>query len=179
MTNGALSIQKGSSMRLDFAFVTFLCFFTGTLDAQTVDRKWLNEDAWPAFAHHRPVAIGENEDELPRIQKERFNACLDEFRNRYVYWLQGVGTLASVCENADRLVTSRIDIGTSRAENLKLHEEKLVFAKRILEQAEVIRMAKNTTVSHIDEKFARYYRLDAEVTLLQLKKPLDADGRGR
>lgn len=159
-------------MRTILVCLSFLWLCGEFSFGQKVDREWLNEETWPAIVHNVPIEIAESDDPIQKLQKERVNACLDELRARYIYWLQGQGTLVSVCENANRLIASRVDMGLTPDEELELQKGRLAFAKRVMQQADAIRTARGTTASHIDEKYARYYRLDAELAVAQLQKNL-------
>lgn len=166
-------------MRFSLALTIVFCLWSGSVFAQKVDPEWLNEDNWPAFVLNRPIEVTPDEDELIRLQKESYNACLDELRTRYVQWLQFHGSLKDVCDNADRLIALRLESGLSPANEMQLYAERLEFAKQLLQLADRFNNSEYRNVKNIiDDKFAHTYRMVAEKELVQLKKKQKADGPG-
>jgi hypothetical protein len=135
-----------------------------------------SEKSWPALAQDRRVVIAESDSELSRVLKKRHNACLFELRNRFTYWLQGTGTLESVCDNLDRFIESHRELGVSPEDELQLQNDRLAFAQAVQKHADFVITIQNETVKHIDSHFAHYYVLHAEVSLLQMTKSKEKTG---
>ena len=161
--------EKDTFMRTLIVAV-MLCVTSATALPQDAAIDYGNEKSWPALVQDRRVTISEDDSELVTVMKKRHNASLTELRNRFTYWLQGVGTLESVCDNLDRFRDSHRDIGGSRAGDLQLQKDKLAFAESVHKHATVVLKSKNRTINAIDVHFARYYALHAKVELLQMGK---------
>jgi hypothetical protein len=150
--------------------VVMFCVTSVTALTQDAVIDFRNEKKWPALLQDRRVSISEDDSELVTVMKKRHNASLEELRNRFTYWLQGVGTLESVCDNLDRFIDSHRDIGGSPAGDLQLQKDKLAFAQSVQKHAALRLKSQNQTVKAIDSHFARYYALHAKVELLQMAK---------
>jgi hypothetical protein len=142
----------------------------GNAKAQDRRTEFLDESKWPAFVQDRPLKTGADDSPLTRLSNERYNAALVELRNRYIYWLQGHGTLRDVCENAQRVFDARIGIDASAVDRVQLLKEKLDFAEEAARKADAIVQASSSAQRVVDQHFAKYYRLDAELELARAKK---------
>ncbi len=164
--------------RMSFAFLVVISLWTAKTKAQDFPAAWLNEKTWPAFVQDRELKGGGDDDQSTKLMKERCNAALDELRDRYIDWLQGEGALEQVCENAERFVSSRMEDDSPAPDHIRLLKQKLEFAKVVEAQAATLRKTNNSTRNVIDEKFARYYRLDVEIELMRMnKRAKNPDGK--
>lgn len=162
-------------MRISIPALLF-CVTCVTAIAHGDDIDFRDEKTWPDLLKDRPVLISEDDEQLVTLMKKRHNASLSELRNRFTYWLQGQGTLESVCNSVDRFIASHRDLGVSPADDLQLQKGKLEFALAIQKQAGGILKSQNRTVNAIDEHFSRYYALHAEIELIQMRKDKKKDG---
>jgi hypothetical protein len=137
-------------------------------DDGTADEKpWLNEKAWPALVQPRTFEVKASDNHLARLVKERYNAAQDELRERYTFWLQGIGTLDQVYAAARRAGNARLEVIDPPTDRLTILQEKVEFAKVVERQAEAIRRnRKRAEAPFADEACARYFRLDAEIEFL-------------
>ncbi len=137
----------------------------------TDPKNWLKENTWPALVSSRWLEVKDQDDTLTKLLKERFNAVQQELRDRYIYWLQGHGSLDQVADAARRALTSRLEVKTPPADRLQLLKERAEWARVVEKQAEILRQKKGTTQNAIDRSFAKSFRLDAEIELARAAKP--------
>lgn len=130
-------------------------------------KDWLDEKTWPALALQKSVKINPQDDELTKLHKERFNAAQREFREGYNYWLQGIGSLKDLSEMTRRLIFAREWVRNPRIDHVGLVKEKVAFAKYVEKQAEIKFGKQRQTTLLMDVNFARYFRLDSEIELIQ------------
>ena len=96
-----------------FAVATFMTFLAVSVapaaDDDTSDQKsWLDEKAWPAFVQPRSLKVEASDSHIARLLKQRYNAAQGELRERYTFWLQGIGTLDQVYAAARRAGEARL-----------------------------------------------------------------------
>ena len=132
------------------------------------EKPWLNEKAWPAFVQPRSFEVQPGDGDLARLLKQRHNAAQNELRERYNFWLQGIGTLDQVYAAARRATEARLEVMDSPQHRLTILREKVEFARFVERQVEAIRKTRKRAESRAaDEACARYFRLDAEIELLR------------
>jgi len=137
-------------------------------DDSADEKPWLNEKAWPAFVQPRVFEVQPDDGELERLLKQRHNAAQDELRERYTFWLQGIGTLDQVYAAARRASEARLEVSDPPADRVDILREKVEFAKFVERQAEAIRKKrKRAEAPFADEACARYFRLDAEIEFVR------------
>jgi hypothetical protein len=120
--------------------------------------------------HSKKLLPKKGEDELTRLTKERFNECQKELRDRYIYWLQGQGTLAEVGEASRRAIEYRLAVKDPAANRIKLLHEQADFARKVEAQAGELFKRGGTTKHIIDRNYAKVFRLDAEVQYVRAKQ---------
>jgi hypothetical protein len=143
--------------------------------AQERPDGWLDEEGWPSFVQDRPLAVNDDDDALLKAKKERHNAALQELRHCYVYWLQNACRLAQVGASSERVISSRMDVENPPVDSIELYEDQLEFAKFVENQAVTLADLNRRSDNQTDLRFAKYYRLDAEVQFLSARKQAEED----
>ncbi len=156
-----------------FAVATFMTFLAVSVapaaDDDTSDQKsWLDEKAWPAFVQPRSLKVEASDSHIARLLKQRYNAAQGELRERYTFWLQGIGTLDQVYAAARRAGEARLEVIDPPTDRVAILREKVEFARTVERQAAAIRRnRKRSEAPFADEACSRYFRLDAEIELLR------------
>ncbi len=122
-----------------------------------------------AFLTAKPLKINAGDDELKKLETERYNVALNELQERYRRFLSGKDLGAAlVLEAAEHCRAAALAIQTTAQANIKLREQYLEFAvdlERIL-QAQF----QAGSASQADVDRVRYVRLNAAIALLQAKR---------
>ena len=155
-------------IRPSIALVFVISLWTASSKAQDPDLR--DEKTWPVLVRDQPLKVGENEDQVTKLMKKRYNAALDELRTRFNFWIQSEGRLAQICDNADRVVSSRMEIESQAADKIRLLKQKLNFAMVVERRTVALAKTKSRAQNILDQKFARYYRLNVEIELARVSK---------
>ncbi|HKB01098.1 MAG TPA: hypothetical protein VKD90_02715, partial [Gemmataceae bacterium] len=134
------------------------------------EKKWLDEKTWPAFVAPRRLDVKEKDDAVAKLLKERFNAGQQELGERYILWLQGIGTLDQVYETARRVVSARLEVVDLPGDRVRVLKEKVEFAKVVEKQAAALQEKHRRALNGADVPCAKYFRLDAEVELRRAER---------
>lgn len=151
-------------------FATFFVLYSVfAADELVYDRAWINEETWPVFVQDRRIDPNETDGALEKLLKQRYNAAVHEFRDRYIFWLQGSASspLEQVFASARRMIAARLEIADPPMDRLTLLNEHVEFAKLVEKQAAAISRKFNNTHNTADAAFATYTRADAEIELLR------------
>jgi hypothetical protein len=124
------------------------------------------------FEDAKEVTPGPNDDDLRKLQIERYNAVLREAQVRFRQYQTGQGvpyTLLS--EVVRRLIQAHRELAHTPAEEVAFLQQGVDFMKERERAAE--EQFKAGQVSRADLDQARYFRLDAEIELLKAKRKLE------
>jgi hypothetical protein len=164
-------------------FLLFVCLIetlfpqTGLAQDRPLAEKhnWLdNLKNWPAYVTHEKIDQKRGDEPLTVLRKERYNAVLDEIKDRYVYWLQGESTLPELVDCSKRYFHSRLEINPG-IDRLQWHQEKLEFWRYVEKQIQIMHQAQPTTRTVLNSKLVKYERLNAEIDL-RLAKSREKSG---
>jgi hypothetical protein len=129
------------------------------------------EEKEPALLKAKPLEPAKGDDELRKLQKERYNAALKEVQLRYEYVKAGKALALDVIADASRrLLDAELDLAEKPADRVAVYEKQLEFAKDVEKIIEARAAAGFRDFSAADVEQARYARLTAEVNLLRAKK---------
>ena len=132
--------------------------------------SWIEQRTWPAFATARQIAVADKDEALTKLLKKRYNAALDDLRDRYSFWLQGADTMENLVNATRRVATARLELETSPAERLQILKERFEFFNQVVSRAGMIWEKEQRTQGTLDLKLAKHALLDAEIELLRAEQ---------
>ncbi len=134
--------------------------------------KWLNEKNWPeTVSYTSAIKLDPDIESSVKPLQEYHNAKLNEFRERFTGWLQGIGDLHPISVCVDELFEIRTDLTPPDAD--KYLEAKLEVAKYLEAQAKEIAEQKPLGQRysgfnvHLQQVAATAYRHKVEVEVLR------------
>jgi hypothetical protein len=131
------------------------------------------EETLPALLKAEPLKTAPGDDELRKLQKERYNAALKELHLRNELIAAGKDTpLDGIYDAAGRLLDAELDLAQTPAERVAVRQKQLGLSKEVEATTKHFSEAGNSKVSPADVEKARYARLTAEIKLLRAKKDL-------
>ncbi len=151
-------------MRLSLYFVMAVIGLSSSVEAH-VDNPFADVLARPT-----EIKVLDTDDEQTRLLKQCFNAAHNEMRQRYNYWLQGIGDIDGFLNSIDRLQKARIEISPDTSEIVCV-QEKLAFIREIEAQCKKENSkAKYESIRVINEASAKAFRVRTELELAKLKR---------
>jgi hypothetical protein len=140
----------------------------GTLAAQ---EKAAGQKKLPRLLAAKPLSTTDQKDELRRLVRERYNAALEEARERYRQLREVANTNPdTVCSAFRRLLASGVlaaDTGRARLEFLQAYLELARDFEKLMDQ-----LTGGAAAKAADRAHARYLRVDAELQLLRTRRDL-------
>jgi hypothetical protein len=128
------------------------------------------EEALPALLKAQPRETARGDDELRKLQKERYNAALKELQLRGELVAAGKDTpLDGIYDAAGRLLDAELDLAETPAERVAVRQKQVGVSKEVEAMTKRYADAGNAKVSPADVEKARYARLTAEMNLLRAK----------
>jgi hypothetical protein len=126
------------------------------------------EGVLPPLLKAKPIKVDSKDDELHKLLKERYNEAVGEMTHLYQMHQLGHATLDEVYGAGRRLVKAGLELKEKPEEQAALLRQYVEVMKHLekLKKAEV--EAGRVGMSALHK--ARYYRIDAEIRLLRLKK---------
>jgi RNA polymerase sigma factor (sigma-70 family) len=116
----------------------------------------------------KPLAADPKDDELRKLLKERFNAALQEVQALYQLVEAGKANVDSLADAGRRLVHAGLEVYDDPKEQVALLQKYVALAK---EAERIVDLRQQVGRVGVDEMHrARYFRADAEITLLRLKR---------
>lgn len=115
-----------------------------------------------------PLAIKDDDTQLIRLKKMRFNMALTEARDRYSLYRKGIVKLYDLIDVGQRVLTAQADLAQSpeeRADVLQKQLEIFAEAEDNLEKQIKEGKAENADLDHL-----RYERLGVEIDLEILRR---------
>jgi hypothetical protein len=151
--------------------------WAGPLAAQ---EKGAGEKKLPRLLAAKPLPTLDQKDELARLSRERYNAVLEEVRERYGRLREVPNTgLDALFDSIRRLRAAGVlaaDTGRARLEFLQAYLELVRELEKVIDN---MRTAGAATVLRAEMARARYMRIDAELQLLRLRRDLSGPkGKG-
>jgi hypothetical protein len=131
------------------------------------------EQALPALLKAKPLAMARGDDELRKLQKERYNAALKELQIRNEAVAAGKDTpLDGIYDAAGRLLDAELDLAETPAERVAVRQKQVWLSKEVAATTKRFADAGNPKVPPADVEKARSARLAAEINLLRARKDL-------
>lgn len=151
-------------MRIPLLFVAAVIGFSSSVGAQ-IKNPFANILGRPA-----EIKVLDTDDEQARLLKQCFNAAHNEVRQRYNYWLQGIGEIDGFLHSIDRLQSIWIEVSPDTGE-IACVKQKLAFIKKIETQCEKGNSkAKYEALRVINEASVIAFRVRTELELAKLKR---------
>jgi hypothetical protein len=126
-----------------------------------------------ALLKAKPLETARGDDELRKVQKERYNAALKELNIRSELVVAGKDTpLDGTYDAAGRLLDAELDLAETPAERVAVRQKQVGLSKEVEAMTERFSLAGNSKLSSADVEKARYARLTAEMNLLRARKDL-------
>jgi hypothetical protein len=119
----------------------------------------------------QPLEAAPGDDELRKLQKERYNEALSEVQGLYTMYQAARTSLEAVADAGQRLVKAGLDVGSTPAEKVALLTKYVELARLAEEIAKARQQSARGT--GMDVHRARYQRLDAEIQLLRAKREME------
>jgi predicted transcriptional regulator len=116
----------------------------------------------------KPVEVSDDDDELARKLKERHNVAVKLFEARVEDYRRSFGTLALALDAGRQVVDAKLDLATSRDEQLAVYEGALEVARAIEKHFQELSEA--GVGSTTDLQRAKLARVTVEVQILKLKR---------
>ncbi len=120
------------------------------------------------FANRKPLKAGPKDDELRKLQIERYNEALEEARSLLELVLRGAKTPNVLSDAHKRIAQSGLEVYDKPEDRIALLTDYIASAKAMEQifkaQFEAGRVAET------DMHHATYYRIDAEIQLLKAKR---------
>lgn len=120
----------------------------------------------------KPVEIHEDDDELKKLLKARYNAAVAEVQARRMEYLRGMAAVNQICEAGKRVLIAERELLSDPQALLKSYDRSIVLAKEIEKYAEANLSVGTGTKQEVFQ--ARYYRLEAEIERLKFRRSLKA-----
>jgi hypothetical protein len=131
------------------------------------------EETLPALLKAKPLETARGDDELRKLQKERYNAALKELQLRGEVIAAGKDTpLDGIYDSAGRLLDAELDLAETPAERVAVRQKQVGLSKEVEATTKHFYEAGNSKVAPADVEKARYARLTAEINLLRARKDL-------
>jgi hypothetical protein len=131
------------------------------------------EEALPALLKAEPLKAARGDDELRKLQKERYTAALKELQLRNELVTAGKDTLIDgIYDAAGRLLDAELDIAQTPAERVAVRQKQVGLSKEVEATTKRFADAGSPKVSPADVEKAHYARLTAEINLLRARKDL-------
>jgi hypothetical protein len=115
----------------------------------------------------KSMAIADDEPDLSRLLKLRFNACLEETRGKFGRYLGTRVTLEDLLESGKRLSGAAVEAATTSEQQTAAYEEYVSFCR------DVERIVRDKVEENNEPTIAlhqaQYYRYDAEILLYRAR----------
>ena len=117
-----------------------------------------------------PLEIKDDDSDLLKLRKQRFNAALNEAKDRYTMYKNGLTRLSDLIEVGQRVLSAQADVALTPEERTTVLEKQL----EIYNEAEqnLDKQVKAGRGQAADLERLRYDRLGIEIDLAILKKGL-------
>jgi hypothetical protein len=122
----------------------------------------------PALLKMKPLETGPRDADLYKLLKERFNAALAEVQAAHQRVVAGQIGVEGLFDATARLKHAGLEVFDDPKERIKLLEQFVELAKEVERITDLRQQAGRATVEEVQR--VRYFRLDAEIALLRLKK---------
>jgi hypothetical protein len=120
------------------------------------------------FRNYKPVIANPKDDELRKLQIERYNEGLEELKSLTELMLRGTKTPERYFDAGKRFVQSGLDVFDKPEDRIALLTDYVAFAK---DNENVFQtQLQGGKVAAADTHLASYYRIDAEIQLLKAKR---------
>lgn len=115
-----------------------------------------------------PLAIKDDDTQLIRLKKLRFNMALTEARDRYALFKKGVAKLYDLIDVGQRVLAAQADLAQSPEERADVLEKQLeIFAEA---EDNLQKQIKEGKAENADLDHLRYERLGVEIDLEILRR---------
>jgi len=121
-----------------------------------------------ALLKMKPLETGPRDDDLYKLMAERFNAALAEVQSAHQRVVAGQIGPDGLFEATSRLKHAGLEVFADPKQRIKLLEDFVELAKEVERITDARQQAGRATVEEMQR--VRYYRLDAEIALLRLKR---------
>ena len=122
----------------------------------------------PYLLSVKEIKVAEADDELVKLQKQRYNAAARDLQARMALYNTGESTLDPLFAAGRRILRADLALAGDLDKKVQAHARMLELAKFLEERASVQFGSGVTTVA--DLELARYHRIDAEIGLLKAKR---------
>jgi hypothetical protein len=126
-----------------------------------------DSDATVKLLRGFPLAIDPQDSRMKKLLKERANSAAVEFGSRYRECMAGRCTLDTLFGSAGRLLKAKVELPGKPAV-LQTHEDYAEFTRKI--EGMLKKSMEEGRVPVKEYEYARYMRLDAEITLMRLQE---------
>ena len=117
------------------------------------------------------VTIEPGDDELLKLQKQRYNVAAKEVHARLLEYRGGQAPIDAVCKACARMIIAKLAITDEPEAVLKAHDQAIAIAAKLEESAKLNFQAGLASVQEFYR--AQYLRLDAEIARLKYKRSMD------
>src|SRR5262249_8464897 len=121
-----------------------------------------------ALLKMKPLETGPRDDDLYNLMAERFNAALTEGQSAHQPVVAGQIGTRGLLDATRRLSHSGLEARADPKQRIKLLEDSVDVAKEVERITDERQQAGRATVAEMQR--VRYYRLDAAIALLRLKR---------
>lgn len=127
-----------------------------------------HEKLYKAFMGIKPLTMNAKDDELLRLQKERFNSAVRELHTTEQIYIGGLTTIELVMKAGKRVVVAGLEIFDTPSDRIELLTNYLALAKLRDNNKQFNLVAGNE--DQLSALLSRYERLDVEILLLREKR---------
>ena len=128
----------------------------------------------PRLLAAKPLDVEAASDEMTRLLRGRYNAAVEEVRDRYQHLQASSARVESMFDALRRLLASGAAAVTTGRARIEFLEQYLELTQDVADRAE--KLVKSGTASRAEAAQARYMVLDARIQVLHAQRRLAGPG---